>query len=115
MSASQDIITGSVAGTGAAINISLGFIPSYVKVFNPSDAGSLWGTIEWFSGMAAASGLKSLKTIDSGVTGLASQAYVTTNGISSYAGTATAGAGFTIGADADINASTEVVYYIAVR
>lgn len=79
---------GSIVGTGAAINISCGFVPRYVKVFNPNDAGSLFATMERFAGMAAASGLKTQKVVDSGATGLASSAYVTTNGISDYAGDA---------------------------
>ena len=112
----SNVIVGSVAGTGAALNVSLGFVPSYVKVFNPNDAGSLFPSMEWFNGMATASGFKSLKSVDSGATGNASSNYVTTNGITAYAGVSGgAGAGFTIGADTDLNVSAETVFYIAIR
>lgn len=106
-------VVGSVAGTGSAINVSLGFIPDYVKVFNPNDAGSLWPTLEWCTGMAAASGFKTLKSVDSGSTGNASSNKITSNGISTYAGSSSAAKGFTIGADADINVNGETIYYLA--
>lgn len=188
----NDIKVGSVTGTGAAINVSIGFQPSYVKVYNPNDAGGLYPIIEWWNGMAAASGLKSKKNVIASVeasldfasiaaasvgevtvnvTGaalgdnvyaspkdvieanLAFSAYVTaantvavravnptaaaidpaavaweitvmrgnnqdkitSGGISKYAGSSTASEGFTIGADADINASGEDIFYIAHR
>lgn len=107
--------TGTVAGTGAAINISCGFTPDYVKVFNPNDAGSLWPTLEWTTGMAADSGIKTLKSVDSGATGNASSNKITTGGISTYAGSTSAAPGFTIGTDADINASGETVTWVAMR
>jgi hypothetical protein len=107
------IATGKVTGTGAAINISCGFVPRYVKVYNNNDAGSLWATMEWFTGMAAASGLKGIAVAGPDAGATKSQAKVTTNGISEYAGDATHAAGFTIGADADLNASAEDMHYIA--
>ena len=48
----------SIAGTGAALHVPVGFVPRYVKVFNPNDAGFLYPTVEWWQGMAAASALK---------------------------------------------------------
>lgn len=110
----MQIKVGSVAGTGAAINVSIGFKPKQVKVFNPNDAGGLFPTIEWFEGMAAASGFKTKVVVDSGVTGNKSSDYVTSNGISQYAGSDSAPEGFTIGADADVNVSGETVFYMAV-
>lgn len=115
MAFNPDAIVGSVAGTGAALTVSLGFVPSYVKVFNPNDAGSLFPSMEWFNGMATASGFKSLKTVDSGATGNASSNYVTTNGITAFTGSSSASAGFTIGADTDLNVNAETVFYIAIR
>lgn len=111
----KEFATGNVEGTGAAINISLGFIPRYVKCFNYDDAGALAPVMEWFEGMTAGHGLKSLSIVDSGTTGLASSAKVTANGISEYAGSTTAGAGFTIGADTDLNVSAETIHYVAFR
>ncbi len=100
------IITDSVEGTGSAINISLGFVPSYVKCFNYDDAGSAAPTMEWWSGMTDGHGLKN--TTDT-------QAKVTSGGISEYDGAdASAAKGFTIGADSDLNASGETIMYMAV-
>jgi len=111
-----NVRTGTVEGTGSAINIELGWIPDYVKVFNYDDAGSLFPTIEWWKGMPDASGLKTLRVVDSGSTGNASQNRITSNGISAYSGVAGANAkGFTIGADSDLNVSEETLYYIAIR
>lgn len=109
----NNMVRGSVAGTGAAINVVCGFVPGYVKVFNPNDAGSLFPTMERFQGMAAASGFKTLGVVDNATTGNKSSNYVTTNGLSDYSGTS--GAGFTIGADTDINVNGETIYYIAIR
>lgn len=117
--ASQGLATGTVEGTGSAINVELGFTPRYVKCINIDDAGSLDPTIEWFTGMAAASGMKTLSIADNGSTSGLSSAYVTSNGISTYAGSDTPGSeasmGFTIGADADINAADETILWIAFR
>ena len=111
----KEFATGVVEGTGAAINISLGFIPRYVKCYNADDAGALAPVMEWFEGMTAGHGLKSLKTIDSGSTGNASQAAVTSDGISEYTGSTAAGEGFTIGADTDLNVTAETIHYVAYR
>jgi hypothetical protein len=115
MELNNGIVTGTVEGTGAAINVSCGFTPRYVKLFNLDDAGALAPTLEWFEGMDAASGIKNLKIADNGTTGKAVNALVTTNGISTYAGSSTASKGFTIGADGDINASGETILYMAIR
>lgn len=108
--------TGTVEGTGSAINVELGYNPDYVKCFNLDDAGGLDPIMEWTSDMPDAAGMKYLKTVDSGATGNASHDYVTSNGISAYAGVAASNAkGFTIGADSDLNASGETIVWIAGR
>ena len=100
------IASGSVAGTGAAQDVVLGFVPVYVKLFNYDDAGNAAPTMEWWDGMTDGHGLKN--TTDT-------QAKVTSNGISAENGVAGAsGLGFTIGADADINASGETIFYLAI-
>lgn len=100
-------VYGTVEGTGSAINVILGFVPDYVKVYNYDDAGSAAPTMEWFSGMTDGHGLKN--TTDT-------QAKVTSGGISAYDGTAAGfGKGFTIGTDTDINQSAETLFYIAFR
>lgn len=111
----QEVVTGTVEGTGAAINVSLGFIPSYVKVFNYDDAGSIFPTVEWWDGMTDGHGLKTKSIADSGATGNLSSGKITTGGISEYAGADAAAKGFSIGTDADLNVSGETLFYVAVR
>lgn len=107
--------TGSVEGTGAAINVSLGFVPDHVKIFNIDDAGSLWPTLEWTSDMPDAAGFKTLSIADDGTTSNKSSEKLTSKGISEYAGDSDNSEGFTIGDDADVNVSDETIFYIAVR
>lgn len=106
--------TGSVEGTGSAINVELGFVPEYVKVFNYDDAGSLFSTLEWWNGMTNGHALKTSSVADNGATGNKSSEKITSNGISAYAGAEAANSkGFTIGADSDVNASGETIFYVA--
>lgn len=111
-----DFLTGTVEGTGSAINISLGFVPRYVKVLNIDDAGDLDPEIEWFSPMPDAAGIKKLSIADDGSSSALSREYITSNGISEYDGVA-AGAteGFTIGADGDLNVNEETLVWMALR
>ena len=99
----QNIRKGTVTGTGAAINVSLGFYPDKVELYNVTDAKK--GSLVWLSTMANASGFKNLND--------AYQAQITTNGISPYAGSNTAAVGFTIGADTDLNGASDVIHWIA--
>lgn len=110
-----NIRTGSVEGTGAAINVSLGFVPDYVKVFNYDDAGSLFPTLEWWKGMTDGHALKTTSIADDGTTSKKSSEKITSNGLSEYAGSTSAGSGFTIGTESDVNASGETIFYLAVR
>ena len=48
----EDIAIGTCDGTGAIINVCLGFIPRRVEVYNIEDAGSLFPHIEWMKGMS---------------------------------------------------------------
>lgn len=48
--------TGTVEGTGAAINVQLGFTPDYVKLINIDGDASL----EWISDMADGEGYKTV-------------------------------------------------------
>ncbi len=83
----SDLIkVGSFAGTGAILNVECGFVPSYVKLFNPNDAGSLMPTLERFSGMAAASGFKTKSITDNATTANKSSEYITSNGLSDFVG-----------------------------
>jgi len=98
-----NIQVGTVEGTGAAINIELGFEPDWIEVQNID--GNAAG--KWSSNMPAASMVKR-------TAGTFSKP--TTNGISPYAGVrGTAAKGFTIGADADLNVDGETLVYVAMR
>jgi hypothetical protein len=92
---------GSYNGTGAALNISVGFIPDYVMIVNVSAAAA----DVWFGGFAAATSL----TI-SGTAALRAAP----NGVTAFAGTpALAGQGFSVGPGLSTNA--QLYYYIAVQ
>lgn len=97
------VVTGTVEGTGAAINISCGFRPAYVKILNIDGLAEL----EWTDSMPAAAGTK---RVTAGTMSL-----IASGGISQFDGTiADVGAGFTIGADADVNVSGETIHYLAI-
>lgn len=99
-----NIVTGKVTGTGAAINISTGFVPMHVMVWNVTN-------IEchvWNASMDDASSIQLSNTCAS----------TTSNGITPYDGgdptvssgtTGGASNGVTLGTDISIN--TDVLYY----
>lgn len=101
---------GAALGTGAAINISLGFIPDYVKVINLTDGNVVY---EWTGDFAAGYAAKSQNVVDSGATGNSSQSIITANGISPFAGSGAAAPGFTIGSA--ISVAAKNLAYIAIR
>lgn len=110
----NNFVTGEVTATGSAINVSIGFTPSYVKVVNTAKNV----VMEWISGMGAGKGVKNQnQAVDEGGTAtytVGPQA-VASNGISAYSGDDSNPAGFTIGADTDLNVSGNTLYYIAMR
>ena len=71
---SSEITIGAFTGTGAAINIPLGWIPDYVKCVNLTDGDTI---DEWFRGNGAGT---SIRTVLAVATNAA-------DGISEYAGT----------------------------
>jgi hypothetical protein len=85
MNGSQ-IVFGTCDGTGAAINVCLGFIPSYVKVWNVEDAGTLHPQLEWLRDMsvitAFAQGVKLMGLSDTDM----DRVLLTTTGIAAYNG-----------------------------
>jgi len=111
----QEVSIGSVEGTGAAINVSLGFKPDYVRAVNYTDTAGDVAAVEWFSGMTAAHGLKTLGIADDGTSSDESAAFITSLGISQYDGTDALTEGFTIGADTDVNVDGDTIVYIAIR
>lgn len=100
------IAYGTVTGTGAAINVELGFVPTIVMIINQTDPGFF----VWTADMANAEMLK--------LTDAPALTFPTSNGISTYAGSDSPSApkakGFTIGADSDMNAASDVLTYIAI-
>jgi hypothetical protein len=92
---------GTITGTGAAINTPLGFVAGRVVLQNRNTSIAM----EWTDAMPAASGHKTLAA--------GTKSYVTTGGISAYAGAAgVTGAGFTLGTDS-INVAGNVIDYVA--
>ena len=92
--------TGSITGTGAAINVSLGFAPTLVRIRNRTSRIRL----EWDDDMTAGHGNK--------IVAAGTGTLITANGISPYAGTDTASVGFTIGTDS-VNVNAELLFYEA--
>ena len=99
--------TGTEEGTGSAINVSMGYIPDYVKVFDEDGADHV--VMEWVRSMGDGKGFKWVESTGT------SHDFVSTNGISAYAGTDSVAEGFTIGADSDLNAADETLHWIAGR
>lgn len=96
------IYIGQVTGTGAAIDIEIGFVPDHVEVMNATSGRR----IDWFANMGAGKGLVDGPSVTT--------ALLSSNGISAYAGSTAKGPGFTIGTDA-VNTSTQVIYWKATR
>jgi len=82
--------------TAAAIVITTGFSPRYVRVCNET-SGDLY---EWFYGMASAEALKQVAA--------GTRSIITTLGITSSA------TGFTIGLDLDVNVINEQLSWMAI-
>lgn len=81
-----DIAFGTCDGTGAAINVCLGWIPRFVKVWNVEDAGSRLPIVEWQRQMALVSALDNgIKTVGLSDTDI-DRTVLTADGISVYNG-----------------------------
>lgn len=91
-------VIGSVTGTGAAINVVLGFVPDYVSCTHRLTGAKL----EKFRGSTTG-----IKTVAAGTKTVAA-------GITAYSDNSV-GEGFTIPVDAQVNINTNVIDYIAVR
>jgi len=97
------IKTGTIIGNGAAQTISIGFVPDYLRIINVTDGNVVY---EWTPDMAAANALKSQNVVDNAATGNSSLALIIANGVTAFAGSSTAAAGFTIGTAISVNAKT---------
>jgi len=94
--------SGTVEGTGASINTSIGFVPAYVRIIN-IDGDAI---MEWTEDMDDGTAFKQIAD--------GTGALVATLGVTPYAGVAAgAGKGFVIGADTDVNVSAETIMWIA--
>ena len=97
MSSGQDrSFYGSFEGTGGLLPVNIvGFRPSEVEVLNVDGLA----TMKWRESMPDASALKEVTA--------GTKTFETVNGITPLAG------GFSLGADADVNVSGEVVHFVA--
>lgn len=91
-------------GTAAAFNITTGFTPLYVEVWNVTGASTGLICVKWFHGMAAASAIK----MEDAGTSETALTLITTLGITqlSY--------GFTVGLDTDLNVTSEQLSWMAI-
>lgn len=106
-----EIKIGSYTGTGAAVNIELGWTPDYVKIVNITDGDEYW---EWFTGMTAAHAIYTRSVTDNATSGNASITRITANGISQRTPTDfSSKQGFTAGSA--LSESGDTFAYIAVR
>lgn len=99
----NNIKTGAVTGTGAAINIPTGFDVDYVRVWNVTDGTTVW---EWFDGMTAGHALQNTNNAST------QNSRITANGISRFAGDAATAKGFTIGSVVSVN-TKDLRYFAA--
>ena len=90
---------GKLAGTGAAINVVLGYKPDYVRVINVTQKS----ITEMTPLMSAAKGIQTLDS-GSGTTDIAEL---------SSAGITLTESGFKLGTNAALNTASDVIYYIA--
>lgn len=95
--------TDTVVGTGAAINVSVGWKPDYIEIYNVTDGNVLY---KWYKGMTAGHASKQQSVTDNATTGNASLAPITSNGLSQYDGDATNPPGFTIGSAISLSGKT---------
>lgn len=100
--AGNEIKVGTYVGTGAAITLSLGFIPDYIQVTNLTDGDARW---ERYTGMTAAHAIT--------IAADGAQSRITSNGITEFAGSSTAAPGITLGTA--LSESGDTFGYVAVR
>ncbi len=81
---SDEFAVGSCDGTGAVINVILGWIPDYVKIWNIEDAAGVHLEVEWIREMVQQSDKD--EGISLGNTTDADRTLLTANGIAAYAG-----------------------------
>lgn len=95
----KNFATGTVEGTGAAININTGFEIAYVRIINVDGNAEM----EWNKSLAAGYAYK----MNGGTNAL-----ITSGGVTARDDDDSS-MGFTIGADADVNAAAETIIWMA--
>jgi hypothetical protein len=102
----DNIASGTQLGTGAPINIPLGWTPARVRVLNITSTAK--AELEHIAGMAAASAIKTVSP--------AARTVITTLGITlKGAAAADTFQGFILGADADVNVNGQTLVWFAER
>jgi hypothetical protein len=97
-SGTSRVVRGSFVGTGALLNVrTVGFRPRTVRLWNIDGLAKA----HWQDGLPDAA---AWKVITAGT-----QSYITSNGVTPLSN------GFSLGADADLNVSGEVVHWEAVE
>lgn len=91
----NEVITDTYEGTGAAINIPLGFVPSMVILANVEDGDNV---ALWFQGMAAGTSIN--------IVAAAGPVLNAADGVSEYAGSSSEAPGFSVGTDHSENGKT---------
>lgn len=100
MSSKPQLTMGTYVGTGAAINVEIGFQPDYLRIWNETDNDAAW---EWHNGLGAGEVLNG-----TGATHTAS------NGVTLYAGTRGGDSeGFSVGTA--LSESGKTFRYLAMR
>lgn len=96
---------GSYTGTGAALNIQIGFVPDYVRIWNATDGDACW---EWFNGMGASDALQSVNNASTQFS------LITSNGVDAYNPSNYSNSpGFTVGTA--LSESGKTFRYVAIR
>lgn len=105
---SDQVRVGTYEGTGAAINVELGWIPDYVRIVNVEDGDEAF---DWFNGMGAGDAVETTNHADT------QMSLLSANAVDTYAGDSTPGAqkrpGFTVGTACSENGKT--YRYVAMR
>lgn len=71
----SETVGGTYVGTGAAINIEIGFTPDYAMFVNAEDGDVLW---HWFNGMGAGDAIQVTNHADTQLS------LITSNGVTAY-------------------------------
>ena len=85
--AEREMVFGQILGTGAIINVCLGFTPRHVIVMDATDTAGALSSIEWQEGMQYITNIAAvIKTKFASLNSVAKTKLAATYGISKYAG-----------------------------